>query len=193
MSFFESKKERLERRKLKRAQEAEDAAGLEFPVLMDHTGPDIAAADAVEATAAAAREQARVARAAKAAEIAAEIPEAQVARAALTEYWENLDAHRVKYANGYYPTAELFYAVPHKNLGKIYDACRAAHDAYKALGNMDKAKEYADYATKIYSESRGYVMGGKKSKYSRKSKSKYSRKSKSKYSRKSKSKYSRKY
>jgi hypothetical protein len=207
MSLFESKKEKkerleLERRQRNRAQEAEDAAGLEIPVLLDHSGPIIADADAAEEAVAAAREQARAARAAekaaRAAEIAAEIPEAQVAIAALTEYWEKLNAHRERHApRGYYPTADLFYARPHENFDQVYGACRAASAAYEALGNMEKSKEYADYASEIRWESRmDYSMGGgKKTKYSRKSKSrsKYSRKSRSKYSRKSRSKYSRKY
>ena len=188
MSLFESKKEKKERLELERrarqAKEAQEALGeIEIPILMDHNYDNLVAADAIAAARAAAREQARAARAAekaaRAAEIAAEIPEAQVAIAALTEYWEKLSAHQERHAPlGYYPTADLFYARPHENFDQVYGACRAAADAYKALGNMDKSKEYADYASEIRWESRmGYDRGGgKKTRYSRKSRSKYSRK-----------------
>ena len=206
MSFyFESgkqKKERLEleRRRRKQAEEAAEAEGIEFPKVIDHNAEGHARADAAEDAVAAAREQARAARAAekaaRAAEIVAEIPQAQVARKLLTEYWKKLGAHQKIHApRGYYPTADLFYARPYDNI-EVYEACIAASAAYKALGNMEKSKEYANYASEIHDESRMvYSMGGgKKTRYSRKMKSisKYSRKSKSKYSRKSISKYSRK-
>ena len=212
MSFLKSKEDLDRERRERQAKAAEKALGkFEIPILMDHNYDDLVAADAADAARAAARETKRAAerayaaeKAARAAEIAAEIPEAQVALAALTEYREKLGAHQEIHApGGYYPTADLFYARPHDNIDKVYEACRAASAAYKALGNMEKSKEYAEYASEIYEESRmNYMGGGKKtrysrkmksiSKYSRKSKSKYSRKSKSKYSRKSKSKYSRK-
>ena len=206
--WFESEEEEkkrleLERRRQRRAEEAAEAEGIEFPRVIYHNAEGHARADAAEDAVAAAREQARAARAARAAEkaaraaeIAAEIPEAQEAIAALTEYREKLGAHQEIHApGGYYPTADLFYARPHDNIDKVYEACSAASAAYKALGNMEKSKEYAKYASEIYDESRmNYMGGGKKTRYSRKMKSisKYSRKSKSKYSRKSKSKYSRK-
>jgi len=72
MSFFETlfeseeeekKRLELERRMRKRAEEAEEAAGLEkLPTLIDNNAEDNAAADAAEDAAVAAREQARAAR-----------------------------------------------------------------------------------------------------------------------------------
>ena len=168
MSFFKSKKDLDDERRARQAKEAQEALGeIEIPILMDHNYDDLVAADAIAAARAAAREQARAARAA---EIAAEIPEAQVARKLWTEYWEKLDAHRKIHApRGYYPTAELFGARPHGNIIEVYQACRAAADAYQALGNMEKSQEYADYASGILGESRmGYSVGGKKTRYSRK-------------------------
>ena len=204
MSFLKSKEDLDRERRERQAKAAEKALGkFEIPILMDHNYDDLVAADAADAARAAARETKRAAerayaaeKAARAAEIAAEIPEAQVALAALTEYREKLGDHQEIHApGGYYPTADLFYARPHDNIDKVYEACRAASAAYKALGNMEKSKEYAEYASEIYEESRmNYMGGGKKTRYSRKMKSisKYSRKSKSKYSRKLRSKYSRK-
>ena len=249
MSFFETlfkskkeEKERLEneRRERNRAKEAAEAAGLEeFPIVIDKNVEGHARADAAEAAVAkdrmeakyAAREAARVAAAARAAEIAkaeaayaaeiaAEIPQAQVARKLLTEYWKKMNEYKAKHMtpDGLLPW-EFNEGRPNKNMWEVHNACLAASIAYRTEHPKDwseselfqkKSSEYDRHVTEVYSTMRdshdskkglynlqrnSWTMpmssGGKKTKYSRKLKSKSSRKSK--YSRKSISKYSRKY
>ena len=245
MSFFETlfeseeeekKRLELERRMQKRAEEAAEAAGLEeLPTLIDHNADAHARADAAEAEVAeerkeakyAAREAARVAAAARAAEIAkaeaayaadiaAEIPEAQVARKLLTEYWKKMNEYKAKHMtpDGLLPW-KYNEGRPNQNWREVDDACTAAAIAYrykypkvsKDWREMElcerKWNEYDSHSSRVHStmrdndrekglfnlERNSWMMpssGGKKTK------SRYSRKSKSKYSRKSKSRYSRK-
>jgi hypothetical protein len=156
MSFFESEEEEkkrleLERRMRKRAEEAAEAEGIEFPTVIDHNADAHARADAAEAEVAeerkeakyAAREAARVAAAAKAAEIAkaeaeyaadiaAEIPEAQKARKLLTEYWKKMNDYKAKHMtpDGLLPW-KYNEGRPNQNWREVDDACTAAATAYR--------------------------------------------------------------
>lgn len=156
MLFFESEKQKkerleLERRRRKQAEEAAEAEGIEFPIVIDHNAEGHARADAAEAAVAeerkeakyAAREAARVAAAARAAEIAkaeaeyaadiaAEIPEAQKARKLLTEYWKKMNEYKAKHMtpDGFLPR-EYNEGRPNQNWDEVRGACEAAAAAYR--------------------------------------------------------------
>jgi len=226
-TFFESEEEEkkrleLERRMQKRAEEAAEAEGIEFPTVIDHNAQGHAAAEAAEAAVATARASARAAastraaeiaeaeraaEAAYAADIAAEIPEAQKARKLLTEYWKKMNEYKAKHMT---PDGILSWEFqedrPNKNYEEVHDACRAAAAAYRYKYEHSKDRKERDLFQRKWGEYTGHTSGvymtmrhrdDEKGLYNlRHDKwmmpSSGGKKTKSRYSRKSKSKYSRK-
>jgi hypothetical protein len=175
MSFFEREEKKrleLERRQRKRAEEAAEAEGIEFPTVIDHYADAHARADAAEDAAVAAREQARAAastraaeiaeaeraaEAAYAADIAAEIPEAQKARNLLTEYWKKMNEYKAKHMT---PDGLLSWEFqegrPNKNYEEVHDACKAAAAAYRYKSQHSKDSKERDLFQRKWGEYDGH-------------------------------------